>query len=115
MEADPMPSLRRRLLQGSLLLMLVAGFGCAGNETREYARELDPLVGRAPIPFFIDRFGEPEKRIAVDSRTEILQFRVATESLDNYGARGNLKVTTELRLTFRDGILAGWRASNAVR
>jgi hypothetical protein len=110
-----MPSLHRRLLLASLLLTLATGFGCAGNETRKYASELGPLVGRAPLPYFIERYGEPEKRTAVDSRTEIVQFRVAAESLGSYGVRGNLEITTELRLTFKDGILSAWQASNAVR
>lgn len=110
-----MPTIRRFLLLASLLLTLAAGFGCAGTETRTYARELGPLVGRAPLPYFIDRFGVPEKRTAIDSRTEVLQFLVAEESLAGRGGRGNMAVATELRLTFKDGILADWKVSNALK
>jgi len=110
-----MSPIRRFLVLGSLLLTLAAGIGCAGTDTREYARELNPLVGRAPLRHFIDRYGEPEKRTALDSRTEVLEFRVAEESLGGRGARGSVAVTTELRLTFKDGILSDWKVANAVK
>jgi hypothetical protein len=110
-----MPCVPRFLLPGVLVVTLAAAFGCAGNETREYERELRPLVGRAPVAYFIDRYGEPEKRLAVDSRTEVLQFRVAEETIGVRGAHASLAVATELRLTFKDGILSGWKASNALR
>jgi hypothetical protein len=112
-----MPTIRRFLLLASLLLPFAAGFGCAGTttETRAYARELGPLVGRAPIPYFIDRFGAPEKRTAIDSRTEVLQFVVAEASLPGRNERGNVAVATELRLTFKDGILADWKVFTALK
>ena len=97
------------------MLSLAAGFGCASTENRAYARELGPLVGRAPVAWFIERYGEPEKRTAIDGRTEVLQFRVAEESFAGRGAHANVVVATELRLTFKDGILAAWQVSNAVR
>jgi hypothetical protein len=110
-----MPSFHRVLVLGVLALTLAAGFGCASTENRAYARELGPLVGRAPVAWFIERYGEPEKRTAIDGRTEILQFRVAEESLAGRGTHANVVVGTELRLTFKDGILAGWQAFNVVR
>ena len=110
-----MISFSRFVLQGVLALGLAAAVGCAGNETREFARELNPLIGRAPVAYFIDRYGEPEKRIAVDSRTEILQFRVGEEKIGVRGAYSSIAVATELRLTFKDGILSDWKSSNAVR
>jgi hypothetical protein len=110
-----MPTCSRIILLGALLLALAAAVGCAGTETREYARELNPLVGRAPIAYFIDRYGEPEKRIAVDSRTQILRFRVGEETIGVRGQYASLAVATELTLTFKDGVLAEWKASNAVR
>lgn len=110
-----MPTLRRYLALALLLLAVAAGAGCAGTETRTYARELAPLVGRAPVAWFIERYGGPEKRTVIDGRTEVLQFRATEESLAGRGARGNVTVVTELRLTFKDGILSAWEASNAVR
>jgi len=110
-----MPSLRRLLPLASLLLTLAAGFGCAGTDTREYDRELRPLVGRAPVAYVIDRYGEPEKRIAIDGRTEVLQFRIAEEMLTGRNTRSTVTVATELRLTFKDGVLSEWKAANAVR
>jgi len=110
-----MPTLRQYLALALLLLAVAAGAGCAGTETRAYTRELAPLVGRAPVAWFVERYGEPEKRTVIDGRTEVLQFRAAEESLAGRGARGNVTVVTELRLTFRDGILSAWEASNAVR
>jgi hypothetical protein len=114
MQKRQMRSPRRRLLLVFALLALAAGSGCANTERREFAQELGPLVGRAPIAYFIDRYGEPEKTIPVDSRTKILQFQVAAEPLADHGARVNLEITTELRLTFKDGILSAWQSSNVV-
>lgn len=110
-----MPSPRRRLFLVSALLALAAGAGCANTEKREFAQQLGPLVGRAPIAYFIERYGEPQKTIRVDSRTQILQFQVAAESLANHGAHVNLKIATELRLTFKDGILSDWQSSHVVQ
>ena len=114
-ENRSMPAFPRFLLLGALMLALAGAVGCAGNETREYERELRPLIGRAPIAYFIDRYGDPEKRFAVDSRTEVLQFRVAEETIGVRGAYASLAMITELRLTFKDGVLADWKAANAVR
>ena len=110
-----MQAFHRFLVLGFLALALACGTGCATTESRAYARELGPLVGRAPLAWFIERYGEPEQRTAIDGRTEVVQFRVAEESLQGRGATANVAVVTDLRLTFKDGILAAWQVSNAVR
>ncbi len=89
--------------------------GCAGSEVREYQRDLAPLVGRAPLGYFLDRYGEPDKRTRIDASTEVLEFTVDDASYGGRGGRASVDVTTRLSLTFKDGVLAGWRVANEVR
>ncbi len=104
----------KKLYAALAALSLAALAACAPEPAgREYQRELAPLVGHAPVEYFLDRYGEPDRRTRVDAHTEVLRFTVAEEA---YGGRGaHVNVATRLELTFRDGVLAAWRASNAVR
>jgi hypothetical protein len=110
-----MPQSRRSFLLLPLAAALVAAAGCAGNETRAYAKDLDPLVGRAPKDYFIEKYGEPEKRTRIDAHTDVWEFRVSDNPVTTGNLRGAVGVSTLLRLTFKDDKLASWQAFNVVR
>ena len=101
------------LLLAALLAIATAG-GCAGGETRQYSSQLTPLVGKADKAYFIEKYGEPDKRTVTDAATETWEYRFGTQNLNDYGSRGNLTTATQLRLTFRNGILASWQAANVL-
>jgi hypothetical protein len=107
-----MPQTRRSFLRLPFAVALVALTGCGANETRTYARELDPLVGRAPKDYFIEKYGDPSKRTRVDAHTDIWEFQVSDVTSN---MRGGSTVSTMLRLTFKDDKLASWQAFNVVR
>jgi hypothetical protein len=111
----PMLRSRRLFLTVPLLLALAAGAGCASNETRQLARRLDPLIGKADKDFFIERYGEPVARTRLDSRTDLWEFVVSETPVSDRPSGGNLTTSTRLRVTFKDGILAAWQAFNTVR
>ncbi len=110
-----MQTIRRLLLLAPLAIALGAGAGCAGNETREYAKVLDPLIGRADKAYMIERYGEPDKRTRVDAHTDIWEFRTSDVPLSAYGSRGNTAVSTLLRVTFTDDRMSAWQAFNTIR
>jgi len=103
------------LLVSGALLLQVGASGCAGNESRQFTRELAPLVGRADKAYFVEKYGEPLRRTPVDATTEVWDYRFGEESLNDYASRGNLTTSTLLRLTFRNGILSTFQASNTLR
>jgi hypothetical protein len=106
---------RRFFLIVSLVLTLMPVLGCAGTENREFARELAPMVGRADKAYFIEKYGEPDKRSALDAQTDVWEYSFGQENLIDYGARGNLSTSTTLRLTFKDGKFSGWQAVNRMK
>jgi hypothetical protein len=110
-----MSGIRRWLLLFPLTLALAAAIGCAGNETRQYARELNPAVGKADKAYFIEKYGEPEKRITVDPATDIWEYRFGEDRLSDHATRSNLVMSTLLRLTFRNGTFTSWQASNTLK
>jgi hypothetical protein len=105
---------RRRLLL-SALLALAAAHGCATPDTRLYARQLDPLIGKADKDFFIEKYGDPVARDRVDSHIDVWEFVASERPLNDRPGGGNLTMITRLRLTFKDGILSAWQASNSMR
>jgi len=111
-----MLQIRRLFLLAPLLVVLAAGFGCATEDTRLFARQLDPLIGKADQEFFIEKYGEPVTRSKIDSRTDMWEFSTSERSVGDRATRGgNLTMSTRLRLTFKDGVLASWQAFNSVR
>jgi hypothetical protein len=110
-----MPNTRRFFLIVSLALMLVAVLGCAGTQNREFARDLTPMVGRVDKAYFIEKYGEPDKRSALDAQTDVWEYNFGQEHLSDYGARGNLSTSTTLRLTFKDGKFSAWQAVNRIK
>jgi hypothetical protein len=109
-----MQQLRRQFLFVPLLVAL-AGAGCATNDTREFARRLDPLIGKADKEFFVEKYGEPVAKDRIDSHTDVWEFSVSERALSERPGTGNLAMSTRLRVTFKDGILASWQAFNSVR
>jgi hypothetical protein len=98
-----------------LVLTLVGVGGCASNsESRRLTVELNPLIGKADKAYFIDKYGEPDKRTAVDATTDVWEYRFGEVKLNDYASRGNLSTVTLLRATFKNGVLASWQASNAL-
>lgn len=110
-----MPRNRRFFLLAPVVLALAGILGCASSETREFALQLNPLVGRADKAYFIEKYGQPDKRSALDSQTDVWEYSFGQEQLGTYGARGNLTTSTLLRLTFKNGTLSAWRAGNTMK
>jgi hypothetical protein len=110
-----MPRSCRLFLIVPLALALVAILGCASTETREFARQLAPLVGHADKAYFIEKYGEPDKRSGLDSQTDVWEYNFGQERLGNYGTRSNLSTSTLLRLTFKNGTLSAWQSTNALK
>jgi hypothetical protein len=110
----PMQQTRRFFLLVPLLLALAAGAGCATDDTRLFKRQLDPLIGKADKEFFIEKYGEPVARSRIDNHTDMWEFSTNEKTLGERPT-GNLTMSTRLRLTFKDGILASWQAFNSVR
>ena len=106
---------RRFFLLVPLLLALAVGAGCATNDTRLFARQLDPLIGKADKEFFVEKYGEPVAKNRIDSHTDMWEFSTSEKSLSERPIGGNLTMSTRLRLTFKDGVLASWQAFNTVR
>ena len=111
----PMFRIRRFFLGVPLLLALAAGVGCATNDSRLVARQLDPLIGKADKDYFIEKYGLPVAKNTIDGRTDVWEFSTSERSLSERPAGSNLTLSTRLRITFKDGILASWQAFNAVR
>ena len=105
----------RRLLLFAPLLVVVAGSGCAGVDTRGLKLRLDPLIGKADKEYIIEKYGEPVEKTRVDSHTDVWEF-IASESgtLDSSRSAG-IRTVTRMRVTFKDGVMASWTAYNAVR
>jgi hypothetical protein len=110
-----MPGIRRWFLLLPLLLSLAGVNGCATSETRQFARELNPAIGKADKAYFVEKYGEPDKRTAVDLTTDVWEYHFGGERLNEHASRGNLATSTLLRLTFTSGTLSSWQASNALR
>ena len=110
-----MLQLRRFLLLVPLLAALAAGAGCASSDTRLIARQLDPLIGKADKEFFVEKYGEPVSKTRVDGRTDVWEFIVADKVVSDRAVGANTTISTRLRTTFKDGVLASWQAFNAVR
>ena len=89
---------RRSILLLPVALVLGAVLGCASTQTREFARDLDPVVGRADKAYFIQKYGEPDRRSALDAATDVWEYNFGQQNLSDYGARGNLSTSTWLRL-----------------
>jgi hypothetical protein len=111
----PMQKVRRFVLLAPLLLALAVGAGCATNDTRLLARQLDPLIGKADKELFIEKYGEPVAKTRVDGRTDVWEFVLSDKSVGDRTGVGSTTISTRLRATFKDGILESWRAFNAVR
>ena len=109
------PGIRRWLLLFSLLFAIVAISACATSEKRQFARDLNPVIGKANKAYFIEKYGEPDKRTAVDTTTDVWEYKFGEESLSEYGARGNISTVTLVRLTFRNGVFASWQTANALK
>jgi len=107
--------IRRVFLLVPLLVALAAGAGCATNDTRLIARQLDPLIGKADKEFFIEKYGEPVSKTRVDGRTDVWEFSVSERAMSDRAIGPNTTISTRLRATFKDGVLASWQAFNAVR
>jgi len=110
-----MQKTRRVFLLVPLLVALAAGAGCASNDTRLLARQLDPLIGKADKEFFIEKYGEPVAKTKVDGRTDVWEFSISEKTVGDRPTGGNTTISTRLRATFKDGVLASWQAFNAVR
>ena len=106
---------RRSFLLVPVMFAIGLASGCAGTANREFAAELRPLVGKADKAYFLEKYGDPDKRTAVDLHTDMWEYSFGQQSLNDFGARGNLSTGTRLRLTFKDGILSSWQAANTVR
>jgi len=109
-----MPGIHRWFLLFPLLLALAGAWGCAGTEARQFARDLNPVVGKADKAYFVEKYGQPDKRTAVDGATDVWEYRFAGERLNDHATRGNLATSTLLRLTFRNGTLSSWQTSNTL-
>jgi hypothetical protein len=106
---------RRFALVIALPLALAAASACVSTSpSREFARDLNPAIGKAGESFFIDKYGDPDKRTSVDGVTDVWEYRFAGERADDHASRGNLTTVTLLRLTFRNGVLYSWQATNAI-
>jgi hypothetical protein len=105
---------RRSLLR--VLTVCAMGFmsACASTENREMAREIAPLVGHADKAYFLDKYGDPDKRTSVDNVTDVWEYTFGQQRLSDFGARSTLSTAVLVRLTFRNGILVDYRASNRV-
>jgi len=110
-----MLQIRRLFLLVSLLVALAAGFGCATNDTRLFARQLDPLIGKADKEYFIEKYGEPVSKTRIDGRTDVWEFIVAERTTSDRTVGPKSTISTRLRATFKDGVLASWQAFNAIR
>ncbi len=107
--------IRRRLLVLPLALALVGASGCASNsESRQFTHDLNPLIGKADKAYFIEKYGEPDKRTAIDAATDVWEYKFGEMKLNDYASRGNMTTATLLRATFKNGVLASWQASNAL-
>ena len=101
---------RRRLLLLPLALAIGTATGCAGTARRQFARELDPLVGHADKAYFIEKYGEPIRQSSTGSQTDVWEYSFGHTNLNDYGARGNVITSTLVRLFFKDGTLSSWQA-----
>ena len=110
-----MQQLRRTILIFPLLAALAAGAGCAANDTRVIARQLDPLIGKADKEYLIEKYGEPVSKTRVDGQTDVWEWSVAEKSMTDRSIGPNTSISTRLRATFKNGVLASWTAFNAVR
>jgi hypothetical protein len=110
-----MLQLRRFVLLVPLLAALALGAGCAANDTRLIARQLDPLIGKADKEYMIEKYGEPVSKTRVDGQTDVWEFSVAESAVSNRSVGPNTSVSTRLRATFKNGVLSSWQAFNALR
>src|SRR5690348_10537247 len=93
----------------AFVLVLLTG-ACAGTANREFVRELDPLVGRADQPYFLQKYGDPDKRIAVDATTDVWEYTFGQQPLSDYVGHTTMTTYTLVRLTFKNGTLSRWQA-----
>jgi len=110
-----MQQTRRSFLLLPLLAALAAGAGCATDDTRLIARQLDPLIGKADKDYFVEKYGEPVSKTRVDGRTDVWEFIVSEKTTSDRAVGPKSTISTRLRTTFKDGVLASWQAFNAVR
>jgi len=103
---------RRWFLRAAIASAIALSSGCATTESREFARELNPLVGRADQTYFIEKYGEPDKRSSPTPGTDIWEYTFGRQNMANHGAHVNLTTSTLVRLTFKNGTLSAWQATN---
>src|SRR5262245_29963768 len=108
---SPMPNSRRCFLRVSAALAAGCLAGCAGSARREFARELDPLVGRVDKAYFLEKYGEPIKQTSLNTQTDVWEYSFGHTNLNDYGARGNVTTSTLVQLVFRNGTLTSWQAT----
>ena len=84
---------------------------CANTGCCRFIASSNAAIDKA---YFIEKYGDPDKKIAIDNLTDAWEYSFGHQRLSEYGARGNLSTAVLLRLTFKNGILVDWRAVNKV-
>ncbi len=105
---------KRRLLLAASLLSALAASGCASAPDRGLKARLDPLVGKADQWQMIERFGEPVEKTRVDGTTDVWEFIVSDQAVYT-GNAANVRTSTRLRATFKNGVFSAWSTYNAIR
>jgi len=103
-------------VKAAAILFSAALSACAGGSAnREFVRDIEPLVGRADQSYFLDKYGDPDRKVTIDRETEIWEYTFGSESLSDYGACTTMATSNILRLTFKKGTLSSWQANARVR
>lgn len=91
------------------LLLAVVLSGCATPQ----ADPLTGLTGVADKAYFVDRYGPPDKQVAVESGVDVWEYRL-NEQRYTSGTGYRFSTYDRLRATFKDGKLLKWSRQSIV-
>ena len=104
----------RQVIAVAVVALFLIISGCASKGGSQYAQEMDNLIGKGDKKLFMDKYGIPDKQVALDEGADVWEYRLDERQYTS--STGYRFATFDLlRLSFKGGKLSGWSKKSEVK
>lgn len=104
----------RQVIACAIVALSLVICGCASRGGSQYAQEMNSLIGKGDKKLFVDKYGPPDKQVALDESADVWEYRLDEQKYTS--STGYRFATFDLlRLSFKGGKLSGWSKTSEVK